>query len=228
MNDNFFDTLKNRAGRDGFGHERPDEGITNDWITPKWIIDAFDGYAQENLDKPQYFDLDPCSSITQPWICARDAYTVEQDGLRQNWYGTVWCNPPYGSHAEKWVKKLAQHGNGIALIFARIETKLWQDYIFPSASGYLFPRGRFQFAKPDGTTPKSSSGAPSALIAWGGENRDCLIEMVDSGKIPGVFMEMSFYTGSYRSGERENQAAKDKRLSESGKEPAALRFFDGV
>lgn len=30
-----------KANRDGFGHEIPNEGITNDWITPPWIIRAF-------------------------------------------------------------------------------------------------------------------------------------------------------------------------------------------
>lgn len=26
---------------DGFGHENPVEGFTNDWITPLWIIQSF-------------------------------------------------------------------------------------------------------------------------------------------------------------------------------------------
>jgi len=180
--------------KDGFGHEEPHEGATNDWITPKYIIDAFNEYA----DNGYYFDLDPCSSITQPWGTARNAYTVEQNGLIQPWFGNVFCNPPYGPHTQKWIKLLAEHGQGIALIFARVETQLWQDYIFPTASGFLFPRRRIAFSRPDGVTPKSSSGAPSAFIAWGDENRATLIEMVDNGDIEGAFLDMAFYTGSGR------------------------------
>lgn len=223
------------AKQDGFGHENPYEGQSNDWITPKWIIDAFDKYAQDNLGYGCYFDLDPCASVTQPWNCARKSFTIEQDGLKQAWWGNVYCNPPYGPHTEKWVKKLADYGQGIALIFARVETKLWQDFIIPSASGYLFPRGRICFARPDGTTPKQSSGAPSALIAWGSDNRDCLIEMVDSGMIPGAFFEMAFYTGSRHWSVKENEpeirAGEDQstRSDESGEEPASsqytLKFF---
>ena len=175
--------------QDGFGHESPFEGATNDWITPRWIIDAFG---------PGYFDLDPCASVNQPWSCARKAYTVEQDGLKHDWWGNVWLNPPYGPHTYKWVQRLAKHGKGIALIFARVETRLWQDCIFPTAHGFLFPRKRIQFCKPDGTTPKSSSGAPSALIAWGDENRGKLIELCDNGIIAGAFMDIAFYTGSRR------------------------------
>jgi len=173
--------------QDGFGHERPFEGITNDWITPKWIIDAF-GIG--------YFDLDPCASVTQPWICGKKAFTIKQDGLNCRWFGNIWLNPPYGPYTHKWVERLIGHGQGIALIFARVETKLWQDFIFPTAHGFLFPRKRIQFCRPDGTTPKSSGGAPSALIAWGNDNREKLIELCDSGLISGAFMDKAFYTGS--------------------------------
>ena len=216
--------------KDGFGHEKPYEGDTNDWITPRWIIKAFDEYSIRYFDKPNFFDLDPCASITQPWACARDAYTVEQNGLLQNWYGNVWCNPPYGPNTEKWVRRLAEHGSGVALIFARIETALWQDWIFPTASGFLFPRRRIQFSRPNGETPKSSSGAPSAIIAWGNDNREALIELCDTGAIDGAFLEMAFYTRSYRNaGEAQKahpeffkQAALGIGPAESGEEPAAL------
>ena len=178
---------------DGFGHEMPYEGKTSDWITPKWIIDAFDSLADSH-----YFALDPCASIMQPWPCARESYTIKQDGLKQEWHGgKVWLNPPYGPYTSRWVRRLAEYGNGVALIFARVETKLWQDYIFPTASGFLFPRKRIAFSYPDGTTPKSSSGAPSALIAWGDECRGALIELCDSGSISGAFLDSAFYTGSH-------------------------------
>jgi hypothetical protein len=178
---------------DGFGHEAAFEGETNDWITPKWVIDAFD-----SLSDGQFFALDPCASVTQPWPTARKAYTVEDNGLVQPWDGGhVWCNPPYGPHTSKWVRRLAEYGDGIALIFARVETQLWQNHIFPTASGFLFPRRRIAFARPDGTTPNSSSGAPSAFIAWGVDCRAALIELCDSGGLPGAFLDMAFYTGSF-------------------------------
>ncbi len=180
--------------KDGFGHEQPFEGKSNDWITPKWIIEAFNNFTDDGM----YFDLDPCASVTQPWLTARKSYTVEQNGLEQLWFGNVWLNPPYGPHTIKWVEKLIKHKTGIALIFARVETKLWQDGIFPTANGYLFPKRRIQFALPDGTTPKSSSGAPSALIAWGTKNRETLIELCDSGLIEGAYMDVAFYTDSLR------------------------------
>lgn len=50
-------------------HTRPFNGKTNDWITPKWLIDALGP-----------FDLDPCASTRQPWPCAKRSYM----GWRQN------------------------------------------------------------------------------------------------------------------------------------------------
>jgi hypothetical protein len=190
------------AKKDGFGHEKPNEGETNDWITPRWIIDAFDKKAG---DKGMYFDLDPCASITQPWPCARNAYTIEQDGLLQNWYGTVWCNPPYGANVGTWAHLMAKHNNGIMLIFARVETQAWFDEIFPTASGFLFPMGRIAFCRPDGTM-SHESGAPSAFVSWGSKCRGTLIELCDEGMKDhkrdirrSAFLDMAFYTGSYRS-----------------------------
>ena len=63
----------------------------------------------------------------------------------------------------------AAHGRasrgGIALIFARTETKLWQELVFPVAHAVLFVAGRLRFCHADGTEGESAT-APSALIAY--------------------------------------------------------------
>lgn len=170
--------------KDGFGHENPYEGDSNDWITPKWIIDGL----TVRIGAPS-FDLDPCASLTQPWPCANRHYTVQDDGLLSEWAGGVWLNPPYGPHTATWIEKMAKYPDGgIALIFARTETRLWQEHIFPTASGFLFPNKRIAFYRPDGTLPKSSSGAPSALISWGEDFRERLMDAWEKGTVPGSFL----------------------------------------
>jgi hypothetical protein len=75
----------------GFEHERTDKKTsTNDWITPKSLVDVF------SCDDSLYFDLDPCASVTQPWPCAKVSYTVANDGLSKVWSGNVWLNPLHG------------------------------------------------------------------------------------------------------------------------------------
>lgn len=94
---------------DGFGHELPGQGLTNDWITPQWVIALFDSLVSPRC----FFDLDPCLSDTQPWPTAATGYTQAQDGLQQPWHGLVYCNPPYGNAVGQWVQRMLEHGNGI-------------------------------------------------------------------------------------------------------------------
>ena len=129
----------------------------DDWITPQWLI-----------KKLGPFDLDPCASSTQPWPCAKKSLTASDDGLSTPWHGMVWCNPPYGRSLEAWLGRLACHGSGIALVFARTETQAFFRCVWPWASALLFLQGRLKFHYPDGTLPpKQNSGAPSVLIGYG-------------------------------------------------------------
>lgn len=137
------------------------EGVTTDsWITPKWIIDRFGP-----------FDLDPCACDPQPWPTAAKMLTERDDGLLHNWGGMVWLNPPYGQVLGVWLNRLALHGEGIALVFARTDTDAFHRHVWPYASRLLFLRGRLTFHYPDGSTPRNgaNSGGPSVLIAYGEE-----------------------------------------------------------
>lgn len=131
---------------------------THDWLTPPEILQALGT-----------FDMDPCASQFQPWRTATTQFTIEDDGLARDWVGRVWCNPPYGPHAEKFLKRMADHGNGIALIFARTETKTFQEHCWARADGMLFMAGRIKFRLPGGGV-SGPAGAPSVLIAYGKEN----------------------------------------------------------
>jgi hypothetical protein len=150
----------------GMGSHQSSKMLKDEWITPKHIIDAF-GIG--------YFDLDPCAAVNQPWSCACKAFTVKQDGLAYKWWGNVWLNPPYGSHTGEWLARLAEHGNGIALIFARTETADWVRYIWGKASAILFIEGRLYFHHVDGTRAEHNAGAPSALVAYGSANVQALM-----------------------------------------------------
>ena len=139
-------------------HESP-VAATMTWLTPPAIIQALGP-----------FDLDPCTPPEMPWETAAKRYTEEDNGLIQPWEGRVWLNPPYGREIDAWMEKMALHGNGIALTFARTETAMWHQYVWPVADAILFVRGRLHFHKPDGARAKANAGAPSALIAYGREN----------------------------------------------------------
>jgi len=135
-------------------------GDTNDWWTPPEIV--------QSLGE---FDLDPCSGVGQVPLAKR-VYILPQDGLRLSWHGRVWCNPPYGDQPKHWIAKMAAHGNGIMLLFARIETATWRN-VWKTANGVLFPYRRIPFLR--GGFKVGYPRAPSALIAYGKDNVDALI-----------------------------------------------------
>lgn len=136
---------------------------TDEWYTPKEIINA--------LGK---FDLDPCAPIALLWQTAETMYNKNDDGLNQPWYGRVWLNPPYSRPLiEQFVKRLAEHGNGIALLFNRCDSKMFQDVIFEKATAMKFLRNRIRFFRPDGTRGESP-GCGSILIAFGKDNAEVL------------------------------------------------------
>lgn len=121
------------------------------------------------------FDLDPCASLNRPWDTAKKHYTIEDDGLLMPWDGRVWCNPPY-KFLKPWMNKMALHGDGIALTFARTETQAFQNFVFPYAESILFVKGRIVFHDAEGKPQKSNAGAPSVLISYGEYNADVLEE----------------------------------------------------
>ena len=153
---------------------------TDVWLTPPDL-----------LSKLGIFDLDPCAPVNRPWDTAAVHYTIENDGLASPWHvlpGSnvrVWMNPPYGRGMDQWMKKLKNHvanghGTGIALIFARTETRTFFDHVWDDANAILFIKGRLRFCTPDGL-PAGTAGSPSVLIAYG----ESEIETLRNSGIPG-------------------------------------------
>lgn len=155
----------------GMGSHQSANATKTEWLTPPEILRALG-----------VFDLDPCSPVNRPWDTALRHYTILDNGLEHDWSGRVWCNPPYGKEAKIWLKRLAAHGNGIALIFARTETDMFFSEVWDKADALLFIRGRLFFHHVTGEAAKANSGAPSVLIAYGNENAKCLKECGIEGK----------------------------------------------
>lgn len=141
-------------------------GKSNEWFTDPKIVKA--------LGK---FDLDPCHAvkINPIFQTAHLTYNIEQDGLRLNWFGRVWLNPPFNRYERpKWMKKMADHNNGIMLIPAACETDAFYDHVWPYASGILFLKGRPHFYHANGERAKSNSGCTICLVSYNESNYKAL------------------------------------------------------
>ena len=157
----------------------------DEWLTPPYII--------KELGE---FDLDPCCPHPdkRPWDTAWNHYHKEIDGLSQSWGGRVWCNPPYGRETFKWLEKLYDHGNGIALIFARTETIGFHEQIWNKAHAVFFFKGRLKFYRVDGSEGDTCN-APSCLVAYGNANAESLELCKLKGKYIQLKKEINYEHG---------------------------------
>lgn len=135
-------------------------GESVEWYTPPEIFDAL-GFS---------FDLDPCSPPGGlPWIPASHSYSREDDGLALPWEGRVWMNPPYGKGMERWMQRFVEHGDGVALVFARTDVG-WFHELVGGIDAVCLIRGRLSFVDRECRRASANAGAPSMLLACGGES----------------------------------------------------------
>ena len=130
---------------------------SNEWATPQ------DFYNK--LNEEFHFNLDPCAT-SENAKCEK-YFTIEDDGLKQEWGGyKVFVNPPYGREIKDWVKKSYEEGQKpntivVMLIPARTDTAYFHDYIYGKAE-IRFLRGRLKFGN-----SKNAAPFPSMVVVFG-------------------------------------------------------------
>jgi phage N-6-adenine-methyltransferase len=126
---------------------------TDMWEPPQSF---FNGLLQEFS-----FRLDVCANAGNA-KCDR-FFSVEQDGLIQNWDGVCWMNPPYGRVIGAWMQKAEESARRgatvVCLVPARTDTAWWHDYALKGEIRFL--RGRLKFGG-----HKNSAPFPSALVIF--------------------------------------------------------------
>jgi hypothetical protein len=164
-----------------FQHDRTTGEET--WLTPRSIIDAF--------GMPRLADVDPCSPPSRPWPTAKRHITKAKDGLAHAWDPRhfYFTNPPYGRTCAEWLRKAADHGNGLVLIFGRTDTRMFHEHVWrhPNTTAILFFEGRLRFATVEGKEV-GSAGAPSVMLAYGGKARDELMRVSKLGLVRGQLL----------------------------------------
>ena len=125
------------------------------WETPALLF--------SKLDAEFNFTIDVCATALN--TKCKNFFSLEEDGLKQEWTGKVWCNPPYGRDLGKWIEKAYESVRRSAklvccLVPSRTDTAWWHDFVQPYAK-VRFIRGRIKFA---GT--KTSAPFPSALAIF--------------------------------------------------------------
>jgi len=137
-------------------------------LTPPPIKTLLMGFFEQGID------VDPCCNEGEPNIEARQHYRMADDGLRPQWHGTVFINPPYsgkhGSKMEDWTLKLRREyeagrtTEAIALV-PNYSAEGW--YLHLDSYPLCSIRGRVTFADADGKPQPSAARFASALFYLG-------------------------------------------------------------
>jgi phage N-6-adenine-methyltransferase len=128
-----------------------------EWYTPTQYIEA----ARKVLGS---FDLDPASSDkANATVRAKRIFTVDDDGLAQDWRGRVWLNPPYGGEdgTGVWVEKLcaefdAKRTTDAILLVNAVTDRVWFQSLWRFA--ICFTDHRIKFYTPSGQPQSPISG----------------------------------------------------------------------
>ena len=130
---------------------------TDIWSTPQDFYDKLN----EEFD----FTLDPCATDSNHKC--RKYFTIDDDGLKQNWEGNVvFCNPPYGRKIYEWVEKCyneskKQNTTIVMLIPSRTDTNYFHKFIYNKAKDIRFIKGRLKFGN-----SKNSAPFPSMVVIF--------------------------------------------------------------
>ena len=131
-----------------------------EWYTP-------DEYLQAARDVLGRIDLDPASSVmAQEKVRADRFFTIEDNGLRQEWHGNVWLNPPYAQpnialFASKMVAEFKSGRVTAAVMLTHNYTDTrWFHELLAAANLICFTRGRIGLVNADGSTGPPTQGQP--------------------------------------------------------------------
>lgn len=126
---------------------------TDDWETP---LEVF-----RMLDTEFGFESDVCATRENA-KCSR-FFTQEMNGLKQQWRGVCWMNPPYGRTIGDWMAKAymssLEGATVVCLVPARTDTRWWHDFAMRGEIRFL--QGRLTF----GAGPNSAP-FPSAIVVF--------------------------------------------------------------
>jgi phage N-6-adenine-methyltransferase len=148
---------------------------TDEWSSPQELVEPLDAAVGG-------FDLDPCSGAENSPFAA-ETYTEADDGLAQEWFGTVWVNPPY-SEMSAWTEKATTADADVVYYLCKGDssTEWWQQAI-EAADALCCIDHRLSFGDGGNSAPFASH-----IFVFGEPSQAAIEELQNHGAVlPEVF-----------------------------------------
>jgi len=148
---------------------------TTEWYTPmKYIM-----MVKKVLGG---IDCDPCTSESaQRYIRATTYYTKDTDGLKHDWHGTVFINPPYGKTGnignqriwtEYLVNQLTLGHTTVAIALCKsVPGYSWYEQIWDCSDAQCLVRLPISFINPRQPTKRSPSKAGTTFFYFANDSK---------------------------------------------------------
>lgn len=153
----------------------------NEWDTPREYIEAARNLMGE-------IDVDPSSTErANKVVRAKRFYTKENDGLKKDWKGNIWMNPPYAQplislFSAELVKKIKSKEVKQALVLVNnaTETKWFQELV-NTCNAICLISGRVRFLNPEGRPGAPLQG--QIILYFGSKGVDFIRQFAKFGQI---------------------------------------------
>jgi phage N-6-adenine-methyltransferase len=147
------------------------------WQTPQKVI---------NWLSPIH--TDPCAGPNTT-IGSQNNYTKEDNGLKQDWHGRVFVNPPFTSK-EDWLEKTIteSQSSNVQTVFVvtpdSTDTKSWwHKYIAEHADYIWFSEGRISYIDPETGEQMGSPTFGTAISIFGDPGEKTLTQLNNNGQL---------------------------------------------
>jgi len=179
--DRIFAAAHKKAMADGAQRRSDLQTGEMEWFTPSIYVEK----ARRVLGA---IDLDPAScALAQHVVNASRFFTLDDDGLDQDWEGAVWLNPPYAgklvaAFSAKMLDQIACGNVSSAIMLTNSYTETsWFHNLVAVSNMVCFTRGRIKFASPHGEKCAPTNG--QCFFYFGDQRERFIAEFADVGAI---------------------------------------------
>lgn len=131
--------------------------------------------------------MEKTKQLPKELIICNGEFDLVNPKLSEEWKGRVFIHPPHDrKNLELFLEKMAVHGNGIALLFNRSDSKTFHKHVLKRSHGLFYLQHRFYYLDEKGKKHKENCGGAVLFVAYGQTNSSLLKHC----KLEGIYVPL--------------------------------------